>query len=487
MAHIEVMHPFSVIFAADASGGIGKDGTLPWNLPGDMKYFKETTMKASNSKVDPAKKRNVVVMGRKTWDSIPAKFRPLAGRMNVILSSSMKQQDVEAFRDTFVVNGGLDKALTWLASEEIVEGIDRVFLIGGAELIKTAVTEKRYRNALHYVHLTRIEQSFDCDVKVDFDAQALGFSLTTTSDAKTENDVTYKFQKYTRVNREERQYLDLVRDIMETGVEKGDRTGTGTISKFGAQSRWSLRDGCLPLLTTKRVFWKGVAEELFWFIKGSTNGKILSDKGVGIWDGNGTKEFLESRGLGHREAGDLGPIYGFQWRHFGAAYTDCHADYTGKGKDQLAEVIHKIKTNPNDRRIIMSAWNPSALDEMALPPCHVMCQFYVANGELSCQMYQRSCDMGLGVPFNIASYSLLTIMIADICGLKPGDFVHTLGDAHVYSNHVEPLKEQLKREPRPFPTIKIMKRRENIEDYEMGDFKILEYTPYPTIKMEMAV
>lgn len=206
--------------------------------------------------------------------------------------------------------------------------------------------------------------------------------------------------------------------------------------------RFSLRDGVLPLLTTKRVFWRAVAEELLWFITGSTNVKDLQEKNVHIWDGNSTREFLDKNGLVDREEGDLGPIYGFQWRHFGADYKTCHDDYTGQGVDQLNEVIERIRNNPTDRRIIMSAWNVVDLPKMALPPCHCFVQFYVADGELSCQLYQRSADMGLGVPFNIASYSLLTYMIAQVTGLKPGDFIHTIGDAHVYLNHIEPLQEQ---------------------------------------------
>lgn len=259
---------------------------------------------------------------------------------------------------------------------------------------------------------------------------------------------------------EEMQYLDLIRKIIETGNKREDRTGTGTLSLFGAQMRFSLRDGTFPLLTTKKVFYRGIAEELFWFIRGSTNAKELQEKNVRIWDGNSSREFLDSCGFTNREEGDLGPVYGFQWRHFGAEYVDMHADYEGKGVDQLAEVINRIKTKPSDRRIIMCAWNPADLDKMALPPCHCLVQFYVANGELSCQLYQRSADMGLGVPFNIASYALLTAMIAHVCDLVPGDFVHTLGDAHVYSNHVEPLKTQLEREPKQFPKLVIKRKVE---------------------------
>ncbi|XP_070554956.1 thymidylate synthase-like, partial [Ptychodera flava] len=285
---------------------------------------------------------------------------------------------------------------------------------------------------------------------------------------------------------DEYQYLELIDHIIKHGNHKEDRTGTGTVSVFGAQCRYSLRDQ-FPLLTTKRVFWRAVVEELLWFIRGSTNAKELADKNVHIWDANGSREFLDNRGLQHREEGDLGPVYGFQWRHFGAEYKDMHADYSGQGVDQLAQVIEQIRSNPNDRRIIMTAWNPPDLPKMALPPCHAFMQFYVCNGELSCQLYQRSADMGLGVPFNIASYALLTYMIAHVTGLKPGDFVHTMGDAHVYSNHVEPLLVQIQRTPRPFPTLNIKRQVENINDFKFEDFELKDYKPHPKIAMEMAV
>jgi thymidylate synthase len=249
---------------------------------------------------------------------------------------------------------------------------------------------------------------------------------------------------------EEHQYLSLVSRVIEQGETRPDRTGTGTLALFAPQPSlsFSLRNNTLPLLTTKRVFMRGVLEELLWFVAGKTDSQLLTDKDVHIWDGNGSKEFLESRGLGHRRAGDLGPVYGFQWRHFGADYTDCDANYTGKGVDQLAEVIDKIKNNPTDRRIIMSAWNPKDLPLMALPPCHMFCQFYVSmpsstsnsRKQLSCHMYQRSCDLGLGVPFNIASYALLTHMIAKVTDCEASELTLAMGDAHVYRDHVEPLK-----------------------------------------------
>ena len=286
---------------------------------------------------------------------------------------------------------------------------------------------------------------------------------------------------------EEYQYLNLIEKIINEGTKKIDRTGVGTLSLFGAQMRFSLRDNVFPLLTTKRVFWRGVVEELLWFVKGSTNAKELSERNVHIWDPNSSREFLDSCGLTDREEGDLGPIYGFQWRHFGAEYKDMHTDYRGQGVDQLQEVIEKIRHSPNDRRIIITAWNPMDIPKMALPPCHCFSQFYVSDGELSCQLYQRSADMGLGVPFNIASYSLLTCMIARVTNLKPGEFVHTLGDAHVYLNHLSALEEQVKRAPKTFPRLKIARSVESIDDFVAEDFELTGYAPHPKISMPMAV
>lgn len=271
-----------------------------------------------------------------------------------------------------------------------------------------------------------------------------------------------------------------------SGNERSDRTGTGTKSMFGALMRFNLRKS-FPLMTTKRVFWRAVAEELLWFISGRTDARDLQQKDVHIWDGNSSREFLDSAGFIDREVGDLGPIYGFQWRHYGAEYKTSRDDYRGQGIDQLNEVIEKIKTKPTDRRILMCAWNPIDLPKMVLPPCHCLVQFYVADGELSCQLYQRSADMGLGVPFNIASYALLTYMIAHVTGLKVGDFVHVLGDAHVYLNHIEPLTEQLKRKPKEFPTLKFMRKVEHIEDFKFEDFEINNYNPHPKISMDMAI
>jgi thymidylate synthase len=285
---------------------------------------------------------------------------------------------------------------------------------------------------------------------------------------------------------EEQQYLQLIKDLLAHGNERDERTGTGTYSMFGATMRFSLRNNTMPLMTTKRTFWRGIAEELLWFISGNTNANTLHDKRVTIWDAHGSRVYLDSLGLTEREQGDLGPVYGFQWRHFGAKYKTMHDDYKGQGFDQLQKLIDTIRNDPTNRRMLLSAWNPAAFHEMALPPCHAFAQFYVHDGELSCQMYQRSADMGLGVPFNIASYALLTHMLAHVTGLTAGEFIHVIGDAHVYKNHVEALETQLGREPRPFPTLRFKRKVDKVDDFIMEDFELLGYDPHPSIKMIMS-
>lgn len=285
----------------------------------------------------------------------------------------------------------------------------------------------------------------------------------------------------------ESQYINLIKHILENGISKDDRTGVGTLSIFSYNMTFNLRES-FPLLTTKKVYWKGVVEELLWFISGSTNSNILKEKGVKIWEGNSSREFLDSRGLSHYDQGDIGAGYGFQWRHFGAKYTNMYDNYEGKGIDQLKDVIYKIKNTPDDRRIIMSAWNPTDLDKMALPPCHIFVQFWVDTNkkELHSQMYQRSCDVGLGVPFNIASYALLTCIIAKLCDLTPGDFHYCMGDTHIYKNHIDAMKLQITREPYDFPKIKI-KDITDIDNIKFDDIELIDYKYYENIKMNMAV
>jgi thymidylate synthase len=263
-----------------------------------------------------------------------------------------------------------------------------------------------------------------------------------------------------------RQYLDLMRHILDHGTRKGDRTGTGTLSVFGPQLRFDLQAG-FPLLTTKKVHLKSIVHELLWFLKGETNTRYLKENGVSIWD-----EWADANG-------ELGPVYGYQWRSWPAP--------DGRHIDQIAKVVNDIKANPNSRRLIVSAWNVADLDKMALLPCHAFFQFYVADGKLSCQLYQRSADLFLGVPFNIASYALLTMMVAQVCGLKPGEFVHALGDTHLYLNHLDQAREQLSRQPRPLPVMKINPAVKDILGFKFEDFTLEAYDPHPAIKAPVAV
>jgi len=263
-----------------------------------------------------------------------------------------------------------------------------------------------------------------------------------------------------------RPYLDLMKHVLERGARKSDRTGTGTVSVFGAQLRFDLAAG-FPLLTTKKVHLKSIIHELLWFLKGDTNTRYLKENGVTIWD-----EWADANG-------DLGPVYGHQWRSWPTS--------DGRHIDQVSQLIEQIRKNPDSRRLIVSAWNVADLPKMALLPCHALFQFYVANGRLSCQLYQRSADLFLGVPFNIASYALLTLMVAQVCGLKPGDFVHTFGDTHLYLNHLDQAREQLSRTPRRLPVMKLNPAVKDLFAYQYGDFTLENYDPHPAIKAPIAV
>ena len=263
-----------------------------------------------------------------------------------------------------------------------------------------------------------------------------------------------------------KQYLDLLQHVLDHGTERQDRTGTGTVGVFGYQMRFDLGQG-FPVLTTKKLHLRSIIYELLWFLRGDTNIKYLKDHGVSIWD-----EWAD-------EEGNLGPVYGSQWRSW--------PDGRGGTIDQIANVVEQIKSNPYSRRLMVTAWNPAEIGEMALPPCHCLFQFYVSNGKLSCQLYQRSADIFLGVPFNIASYSLLTMMMAQVCGLEPGEFVHTFGDAHIYKNHLDQVRLQLTRDPRPLPTMKINPAKTSIFDFEYEDFALEGYDPHPHIKGEVSV
>lgn len=437
------------IFVAKSGRVIGSNGTIPWYCPKDLQRFKQITM------------GKTIIMGRKTWDSLPRK--PLPGRINVVISRQPHQFDNKNVIFSDSLQNALD--ISYVLNNEI-------FVIGGSEIYKQALKHSH----LDKIFITEIKEKFDGDTY--FPKLDSKFRKIMTQD---EDTFTYKIYH----NHDEYQYLDLIRNIIDNGEKKcGTLTLSGNMMKFNLQNSF-------PLLTTKRVFWKGVVEELLWFIKGSTECRSLNNKGVKIWNPNSKRDFLDSRGLNEYNEGELGPIYGFQWRNFGADYVSENNKNKEElnfnfGIDQLTNVIKMIKEEPNSRRIILNSWNAKDIDKMALPPCHVMCQFLVNNGELTCIMYQRSADMGLGVPFNIASYSLLTYLIASVTNTKPKEFIHYLADTHIYEEHIEALEKQLLRTPNDFPTIKINKR-DNIDDFTVNDIKLINYNPHEKIKMPLIV
>lgn len=479
----------SLIFAATRDSGIGLKNKLPWpRLPTDMKDFEEKTIGDG---------RNTVIMGYTTNQSLPHKY--LKNRLNIVISKSHKEEIKET--DTLKVVSNFYEALKISTGE--------VFIIGGAQIYKLALASGLVSKIYH----TQILNKFEADTfmpEIDMNL----YQLTKYGKVHTEKEVSFQFLEYSRkvffrnpempYSDTEKQYLNLVSTVLQYGNIKGDRTGTGVKSLFGAQLRFELKplfadpnnknifSIVFPLLTTKKVFWRGVALELLWILSGSTDTRVLAKLGIHIWDNDTSRETLDKRGFKDRKVGDLAYGYGFQLRHFGAKYIDHETDYSGQGVDQLLKLIHTIKTNPTDRRMILCFWDPFHVEEASLPWCHAFAQFYVtpgfngAKGYLSCHMYQRSADLGIGIPFNIASYSLLTCLIAQVCDLYPGEFIHSIGDAHVYVNTIEGLQTQLTREPKEFPKLEINSTITDIEKFQFSDLKLIDYTPHDAIKMVLS-
>ena len=477
----------SIIVANCLNHGIGKDNSIPWKLKADLKYFKEITTNVTDSS-----KQNIVLMGRKTFESIK---KPLVNRINIVLSTTEKKSEPE--NNLFYVKSIEEYLNLLVESKYIYNKYQNIFIIGGEQIYNYFINE----NQIDKIYLTKVHLNCDCDTF--FNEELDNYYIEYNSDILTENDINYEYRIYQNYKSSksvsriicnmnynnthpEYQYLYNIEYILNNGNNKDDRTGIGTKSVFGLQHRFNI-EYSFPLLTTKKMFLRGIIEELLWFLNGRTNSKELEAKKVNIWKGNSSREYLDSIGLNNYSEGDCGPIYGFQWRHYNAEYTGPDSDYTNKGIDQVKECLDLIKNNPNSRRIILNGWNPCQLKEMCLPPCHVLYQFYVNGDKLSCSMYQRSADMGLGVPFNIASGSLLTYIFAHLTGLKPYEFIHNIGDAHIYNNHINEMTEQIKRKPKPFPILKIKNNKLNIEELEYSDFELKSYTCHPAIKMKMAV
>ena len=463
-----------LIVAVSNKNGIGFENKIPWNSSKDILFFRDQTRKA------PSGKQNVVIMGRNTWEGISFSFRPLKKRYNIVVSKSGKVYDAHA-----VCNNLMDAINTALA----LENVNNIFLIGGKRIY-----QEGFKFADEII-MTYVSGKYKCDTYFPLIPSTFRISKVLNKvddiDKFTGKNIqlqTVIYEKNGETIHDEYQYLNLIHSVLSLKDIREDRTGVGIKSLFGVQMRYDISES-FPLLTTKTTYLKGIIHELLWFLRGETDTKLLKEKGVHIWDGNSSREFLDNLGFHDRDEGDGGPIYGFNFRHFGAEYKDCYTDYTGKGKDQVKYVLDLIKNNPTSRRILINLWNPSVLEDMCLPPCHLLYQFYVSNGQLSCSMYQRSGDIGLGVPFNIASASLMTYIFARLTGLKPGTLVHTIGDAHIYTNHFDGLSRQVVRDPTPFPVMRINpdKTFEKVEDFEYEDFEIIGYNPHPRIKMEMAV
>lgn len=523
---------FDIVVAATRTGLIGHvshekadDKTtpragMPWpRLRQDLKRFKELTT------------GGVVIMGRTTWQSLPLsnsesssptvnlspstagcrilgqdlERRMLPNRHNIVISRQEKcgsECACSGESKSFSVVHSFEDAL------HLGQQLNRpLFVIGGGQIYEQAVRHPACRRVFltELLHtkpsLSEDENKAAADFvgNVFFKLPAQQFVLEKVGNLVLDEPCVYQFLEYAR-RPEEEQYLELVRKVMREGTVRHDRTGTGTVAILGHTARWSLRNHSFPLLTTKRVFWRGVVEELLWFVRGTMDLRDLQAKNVKIWDANAAVHHKKRVAAGELEhqPHDCGPIYGHAWRHFGAPWVPFAKETRGdektektvkaetkSGVDQLAEIIRLIREDPYSRRLVMSAWDPTTLEKVALPPCHVLYQFFVepTKKELSCVLYQRSGDIALGIPFNIASASLLTCMVAHVTGLHPGELVHVIGDAHIYNNTVQGMKEQLLRKPRVAPTLRIRRPIASIDAFSFDDFMLENYNPHPTINM----
>ena len=463
---------YKIIVARDLNRGIGLMNEIPWRFKEETKYFKKITTLVRNNN-----KKNCIIMGRKTYESIPIQYRPLKDRINIIISTTMKSDD------NILVYKNINDVLNYVKKNK--KRIEKTFVIGGENIYKEFLN----RGLVTEIYETVITDKYECD---KFFPEFNNYKLLKTKslkliDEKTKLPKKLVFNKYRIINKEENNYLSLMRKIMNEGIERIDRTGVGTISLFSETLKYDISDGKLPLLTTKSVPFKFIVEELLWFISGKTDSNILKGKKIPIWNGNTTREFLDKRGLEHLPVGDIGAGYGFQLRHFNAEYITCKEDYKGKGVDQLKYVIDLLKNNPTSRRILFSYWNPEQLNIAALPPCHLVYQFYVNpyTKEISCCLYQRSSDYFLANNYNAVSAIILTHMLGQVCGYKPKEFTHFMADTHIYLNHLEQCNEQLKRVPCVQPRIKLNTNIKNIEEFTYKDFKLINYYPHDKIRGKM--
>ena len=499
----------NIIVAFCKKCGIGKEGDIPWNIKKDMLHFKNIT---TNS---------IVIMGRKTYYSIKECNRPLKNRYNIVLTHNPGEYnkkerntenvlfcDFKGFNDLYYYGNNNNTVY-----KSLRDTYNTMFVIGGQEIYSYFLDNYIIKN----LYVTYIEAAFPCDrffpQFLDSQFKLCSYSKKYTSE---NNDISYRFLTYTnksssqsKINENNKNgeyvYLDLIQRIVRDGIHRKDRTGTGTVAIFGNQMRFDISES-IPLLTTKFVSWRAIIEELLWFLRGDTNSKILEEKSINIWKGNTSREFLDTRGLSDYSEGDIGPMYGWIWRHCGAEYTGCNTDYTGFGIDQIAEVIHMLKTDPYSRRIMMTTYDPRIKDKGCLIPCHgINLQFYVEDADdmenyisdtkhknkkmLSASMLQRSSDSFLGLPLNIASYTVLVYIIAKLVDMVPKELVINTNDTHIYLDHIDAVNTQLSRECYPFPKLVISDDILNIDmkDYKIEHFDLIGYIYHPLIKGKMSV
>ena len=463
----------NLIYSRTKGSIIGVNGDLLCRVSEDMKWFKRITMG----------KGNIVIMGYKTWLSIPRK--PLPDRYNIILTKHHKE-DIEESEYVKAFTS-FEDAMTFVGS--IV--YHKVFVIGGAQIFEYVLM--KYQESIDCIYETLMDVEYDGGGDIQYISRDLiGFENVYKKEKVCKGDIYGEedskeitcqyliYQNKEMINRQEYQYLELLKHIRENGVLKKTRNAD-VLSSFGEKMVFDLREG-FPLLTTKKMGWKTILRELLWFLSGSTDNKELQKKNVHIWDMNASKEYMATRGLDYEE-GDLGPIYGFQWRHFGDEYRGVDHNHTG-GVDQIKEIIHLLKNDPMSRRIILSAWNPSDLGKMALPPCHILTQFSVDGEYLDAQLYQRSGDMFLGVPYNIASYSFLLHILGKMTGYIPRYLHHVIGDCHIYSEHIDAVETQLERVPHTMAGVEI-DTIDDIDTVTEDMIRIFSYKSYSQIKAPM--
>jgi dihydrofolate reductase / thymidylate synthase len=484
------MH-FKVIVACDSKNGIGKDNDIPWKLTKELQYFKKITTYKTNPLFE-----NVVIMGRKTWDSIPKKFKPLKDRINIVITRTPEKFKSDELNNNLFFCSNLDNAKSLVMNIKHSDK-NNIFIIGGESIYREAL-ENHTCSKIYY---TEVYEKYECDTFFPILGQE--FKLQSVSNFIEESGTYYRNLVWVNTNsnkeqneielwenKEEKKYLKVMNEIISLGEFKLDRTQVGIYSIFGETFKYDLTD-TFPVLTTRRQFLRGIFEELKFYLSGKTDNKLMNDKNVNIWNANTTREFLDKRGLSHYPEHDMGETYGFNFRHYGATYKTCKENYEGQGFDQVNYVLDLIKNNPTSRRIIIDIWNCSTLDKASLPPCLCKYQFNVniEKKQLNLMIYLRSSDFFLANNWNVCTGAFFVHMICNLkdIDLTPGILTVVTGDTHIYSNHIEQVKQNLEREPKPFPKLVINQKKDKLEDFEYSDMKIIGYKPDKNIPAPMAI